>query len=97
MDGCIIITCKNNDDTITNVDERQNNYLTSIFPSASNPKSIKDAVFRYSSCSVKCGNMIDTDKLKEFGGYSVIRVYRDIFLAYDKVLKSLILIRNFVP
>ena len=92
----------NNDNTVTKVNERQEGWLTTLFPSASNPKNITDAVFKYDGLFrahlMKDGNKIDTRKFIEFEyNHSVIRVYRDIFLAFDKNTKSWVLLRIFVP
>ena len=43
---------------------------------------------------MKYSNKIDASKFIRFdGNYSIVRVYKDIFLAYDKGTKSWILIR----
>ena len=86
----------NNDNTVTKVSERQNEFLTTIFPSTSNPNNIQDAVFKYGHDIMKDGKKINTDGLIEFSYYSVIRVYKDVFLAYDKVTGSWVLFRMIV-
>ena len=90
------------DDTVTKVYEGQNEFFSAIFPSTSNPKNIKNAIFKYgnsySSNLIKCGNKINTKDLIRFNGYySVIRVYKDIFLAYDRSTWSWVLLRIIVP
>ena len=87
-----------NDDTITKVNEKQNGWFTILFPSSSSPRNIKDAVFKYWDDLMKDGNKIDTRKLIDPDpDYSVIRVYRDIFLAYDRNTQSWYLLRILVP
>ena len=88
----------NNYNTITKVNEKQDNGLKAIFPSISSPTNIKNAVFKYCDYLMKNGNKLDTSKLiKFYEDYSVIRVYRDIFLAYDRETNSWVLIRIIVP
>ena len=86
----------NNDNTITKVTGEQNNWITTLFPSASNPRNISNAMFKYDWDFIKCKSMMDTDDLMEFDYYSVVRVYRDIFLAYDYNINSWILVRILV-
>ena len=88
----------NNDNTVTKVDERRNRWLRALFPSTSNPTNIRDAVFKYWDVLMKDGNWIDTSRMIEFEyNYSVIRVYRDVFLAYDWKKESWVLVRIIVP
>ena len=87
----------NTDDTVTKVGGEQNNWLTALLPSTSSPKSVKDGVFMYENRLVKDGKEIDTSHLIRFNGYSTIRVYKDIFLVYDKSTKSWVLVRITVP
>ena len=78
------------------------NYLTALFPSYFNPKSVKDAAFVY--CSLfeednylaKDGEWIDTNHLIGFDCHSTIRVYKNIFLTYDKNTESWVLVRIIV-
>ena len=88
----------NNDNSVSEVNEIHNIYLSEIFPSTSNPKNIKNAAFKYGRSLVKGGNEIDKNELIEFEYYhSVIRIYKDIFLAYDKKTKSWVLVRIIIP
>lgn len=89
----------NMDDTLTRVDERQDDdWLTALLSSSSNPRNITDAVFKYGWDLIKCEDKIDTSNLIEFeANYSVIRVYGDIFLAYDNNTESWYLLRIIVP
>ena len=88
----------NNDNTITKVNENHDYPLTTLFSSMSDPKNIKNAMFKYGYDIVKSGNKIDTSELIGFGRfYSVIRIYRDIFLAYDTKTESWIIFRLIVP
>ena len=73
----------NIDDTVTLVDGKQCNALTALFPSASNSKSVRDAVFVYENYLVKGGKKIYTNGLIKFNGDSTIRMYRNVFLIYD--------------
>ena len=88
----------NNDNSITKVNGEQYSPLRTLFPTTSDPKNIKNAVFKYGSCIMRDGKKIDTSHVIDFGWYySVIRVYRDIFLAYDRKTWSWVLIRIVVP
>ena len=83
---------------MTKIYEGQRSWLTTIFPSASDPKSIQDAVFNYECGLIKCGKKIDTSELMGFENYSsFVRIYKDIFLAYDTKTKSWVLLRIHVP
>ena len=85
------------DNTVTKVGEGQSNFLSIIFPSTANSKNINDAIFKCWSKLMKDGNKIKTKKLIRFQDYySVVRVYRDIFLAYDKKTWSWVLLRIIV-
>lgn len=84
----------NKDDTVTKLNDNKGGNLTTIFPSTSNPKSIKNVVFKNGSVLVKHGKGIDTSKLIKFdANYSVIRVYSDIFLVYNKSIEAWCIIR----
>ena len=88
----------NNDNTITEVDEKEDDCFTALFPSTSSPRNIKDAVFEYGDVLVKNGYYLKTSKLMRFDYcHSVIRVYRDVFLAYDIITKSWVLLRIVTP
>ena len=87
----------NMDDTVTLVAEKQEYPLAALLPSTSNPKSVRDAVLMYGWNIVKDGRKIDTTHLIRFDWYSMVRVYKDIFLVYDKGTKSWVLIRILVP
>ena len=88
----------NNDDTITKVDEIQDKYPTTIFPPMSNSKNIKNAVFKYDNVLFKDGNKLYTSNFITFDWYpSVIRIYRDVFLAFDDDAKSWYILRITVP
>ena len=86
----------NMDNTITKLSERQDYGLTILFPLASNPENINNAIFKYCDL-MKYGNKIDISHLIRFGNYSVIRVYRDIFLVYEWNIESWVLVRIVVP
>ena len=99
---CFDDTCTytlNNDNSVTKVNEKQSNSLSVIFPLTSNPKNINNAVLKYGGDLIKCGNKLNTDDLIKFGGRSVIRIYKDIFLACDDrwLKKSWVLLRIHVP
>ena len=81
------------------MNKRQNYSLSTIFPSTSNPSNIKNTVFKdYSGDLIKGENDINTNDLIEFEyGYSFVRIFKDIFLAFDKNKESWYLIRIFVP
>ena len=74
----------NMDDTVTKIYERHDYGIKAVFPSSSNPKDFKSAVFEYDYHLMKGEKWINTSKLEIFRGtYSIVRVYSDIFLAYD--------------
>ena len=84
-------------DSVIKVNERQDGYLTTIFLSSSNPKNIRGDMFKYGDVLMKNGKKIDTSHLIEFeANYSIVRVYRDIFLVYDSNVNSWVLVRIFV-
>ena len=88
----------NNDNSVSKVNKWQIDDLATFFPSTSNPKNIKEAMFKYVNYLIKDGNEIETRKLIKFDWHhSVIRVYRDIFLVYDREKKSWVLLRIIVP
>ena len=87
----------NMDNTVTKVNEKQDTWPTTLFPLTSDPKNIKDVVFMYGNSLMKGGNMINTSKLICFGGnYSVVRIFKDIFLAYDDKTNSWVLFKMVV-
>lgn len=87
----------NTDNTVTKVNEEQND-LSTLFPSTSDINNINDVVFEYGGELRKNRNRIDTNKLIYFDDYySVIRVYRDVFLTYDWCKKSWVLVRIITP
>ena len=87
----------NVDDTVAQVVGKQYGTLAALFPSTSSPKSVKDAVFMYGECFMKDGKWINTYQPIKFYGRSIVRVYRDIFLAYDYKTRSWVLVRILVP
>lgn len=100
---CVFWYCDNStcildmNSTMTKVNNSSNDMPITLFPSTSNPKTIKDAVFKYGDHLVKNGDIIDTSNMINFDGYnSVVRIYRDIFLVYDCSVKSWILMRIIV-
>ena len=72
------------DNTVTKINDKQGGWFITLFPSMSVPKSTKDVVFKYKSYLVKCGNKLDTSNMigSEYN-YSVIKVYKGIFLAHN--------------
>ena len=83
----------NADGTVTRVGKRQANLLTTVFASGSNPKNIENAVFRHDCDLVKCKDKMDISHLIKPDWYSVVRVFKNVFLAYDTKTKSWILFR----
>lgn len=73
----------NNDNTVTRVSERHQLNLSTIFPSSSNPKNIKEAVFHHGREIFKGKNKVSTKHIIKFEWSTVIRVYRDVFITYD--------------
>ena len=88
----------NNGNAVARVNEDQGHSLAALFPSASNPGDIANAVFKYGEILVKNDNAINRSKPAEFARHgSVVRVYRDIFLCYDHDTSSWALLRFAVP
>ena len=88
----------NNDNTVKKVNKKQYEFLSVMFPSRSNPKNIKDAIFKHGYYLIKNGNEINKSKLTGLNPYcSVIRIYKDIFLVYDIKTSSWVLLRIIVP
>ena len=84
----------NMDNSVTKLNERRDDIPIILFPLATDPSNIKNAMFMYDKDFIRNKNKIDTSKLiKSDYCYSVIRVYRDIFLAYDKEIDAWVLIR----
>ena len=94
-DNCIYTL--NMDDTTTQVGGRQDHTLMALLPSSSDPKSVRGDVIIYEKYLAKVGKKVDTNHLIRFYGRSLVRVYRDIFLAYDGKTESWLLIRITVP
>lgn len=83
----------NMDDSVTTMDEKPYSLLTVMFPSNSNPYNINDAGFKCFDIIEKNRKMLNTRNLIRFDGHcSVVRIYRDIFLSYDKNTNSWVLI-----
>ena len=87
----------NIDGTITKVRGRQDNNLSTLFPSLYNPKDMKDAVFKYGSDLMKNENKIIINHLINFAWGSIVRVYKDVFLTYDHNTKSWVIFRIAAP
>lgn len=89
----------NMDNTVTKLNDKEDNWLTALFPSASNPKNMNNAVFKYWDELMK-GNhsWTYTKHVMNFDyHYAVMRVYKDIFLAFDRNIKSWVLVRIVTP
>lgn len=81
------------DNEVIKLFEKRDSPLRAIFPLTSNSNNIKNVAFKYGYNLMRFGETIDINYLIEFEGcYSVIRVYRDIFLAYDENTESWVLI-----
>ena len=69
-------------------------HLTAILPSSSSPRDIGDAVFKYGTRLLRGGKTLDTERLVALSsGCSIVRVYRDVFLALDRSTGSWVLVR----
>lgn len=71
----------NNTISITSI-ENEKDFVT-MFPSAANPHNITNAVFMNSKRFIKAGNRLNTRDIMKFHGRTVVRVYEDVFLAFD--------------
>lgn len=88
----------NMDNSITELDKILSYGITTLFPSTSNPKNIKHAAFKCRWDFTKDGNKINTGNLITFQeNYSVIRIYRDIFLVFDEKTWSWVILRIVTP
>lgn len=86
----------NRNSTVTRVSERHEGDLTAMFPSAAEPGNIARAVLKYWDF-VKGGNSVSMNRLMEFDGDSVVRVFRDVFLGYDYETRSWAVFRLINP
>lgn len=82
--------------------EKDNDYyyhdMDAIFPSNSDPEDIDRAIFRFGRDLVQNREKIDIRHLIQLDwDRSIVRIYRDIFLAYDRKTESWVLLRVFVP
>ena len=96
-DGCTYTL--NMDNEVTKVNEKQVGLLTVLFPSGTEPTNIRNGVFKYSDDTIiKGGSKIDTSHLVDFkGNCPAVRVYRDVFLAYNHNTKSWVLVQISTP
>ena len=86
------------DNAVSEVDERQDFGLTTLFPSSTDPTDLRKAAIKYYNHLVFGGKKVEFEKpfkLEDF--HSVVRVYRDIFLLYDKNTNSWVLSRIIIP
>lgn len=87
----------NTDYTIKRKDGRQIGFLTTIFPLTSNPRNVADAVFMRGGL-VRFENRLDISHLMDPDwNYPIVRIYKDIFLCYDKSTESWVLFRLITP
>lgn len=88
----------NMDNTIKMVKKEQGGSLKTVFPLTSKPKNIEDALFKFndphSSYLLSLGGKL-LPKLNNY--YPIVRVYRDVFLAYNESIESWILVRIVTP
>lgn len=87
----------NEDNTVTRVNRNNTFVLTTMFPSSSKPKNAKNAVFKYELGLMKGESMIDTNHLVKFKHSSIVRIYKDVFLAYDRDVLGWVIFRLVVP
>lgn len=88
----------NMDNSVTRINKMQDGIPIGLLPSASNQKNITDSVLKYRYNLVKSGNVFNINDLMSFGDcFSIVRVYKDIFLTYYQCIKSWVLFRIFVP
>lgn len=86
------------DNSTERIGIRQNEWLVTVFPSSSNPDDFENAVLKYSKRLIKDGKEISSRQDIEFcGGCSIVRIYKDVFLAYDENMDSWVLTRILVP
>ena len=88
----------NTDNTASKVGGRQYFYLTTVFPSSTHPGDLGKAAFKYENYLVLGGKRMEFGEPFLFEDcYSVVRVYRDVFLLYDRNTRSWVLSRIVVP
>lgn len=81
------------DGALAEVGGSQSGFLNTAFPSP-HSRSVGDALLKYNSYLVRGGREVGTGGLVALEyNYSVVRVYRDTFLAYDRGTKSWLLTR----
>ena len=71
--------------------------LTTMFPSFSEPRNAKNAVFKHGANLVKGENTMGINHLVKFEHSSIARIYKDVFLAYDRDVLEWVIFRLVVP
>ena len=72
--------------------------FTSLFVSSINPKDLSKCVLKYSNYLIKGGKRIEPRKPIYFEDfYSVMRIYRDVFLLLDRNTNNWVLSRILIP
>lgn len=87
----------NTDYTIERMSGRPTGFLTIVFPLTSNSRNVADVVFMRAGL-VRCENELDISHLiNSDWNYPIVRIYRDIFLCYDKSTESWVLFHLITP
>ena len=83
---------------VINMDRADLDIAENILPSNSNSKNITDAVFLCHNSIILGEKTIEVKQMNALcEGHSLVRIYKDVFLVYNKEIKSWVLIRIFVP
>ena len=86
------------DGAATEVRGRVHKTLTTLLPSAASTRGIRDAVLKCGRSFVRGGARVDAGRLVGLDGWhSVVRVYRDVLLVYDRGAGAWALVRVRVP
>ena len=76
-----------------------NGLLLDIFPSSSDPENLEKAAFRYNNYFVikGVGDVCVNGPIELESKQSIVRVYRDIFILFDRKLCKWVFSRIIIP
>eukprot|EP00766_Chilomastix_caulleryi_P005562 gnl/Chilomastix_caulleri/7116.p1 GENE.gnl/Chilomastix_caulleri/7116~~gnl/Chilomastix_caulleri/7116.p1 ORF type:complete len:128 (-),score=27.40 gnl/Chilomastix_caulleri/7116:93-476(-) len=94
-----ICTVDDDDDVITPVlEQKQSGFLTNFIPSLTHPMDIGVGLLKYDTHFVFGGREVaPRDPIKLEPNHSLVRIYKDVFIAYDKNIYEWVLTRIIVP
>lgn len=86
------------DNSVSTLERGPESVLRTLFPSGTSHASIKKAAIKYGCSLMYGGKKVDFERPFKFESwYSVVRIYRDIFLLYDDITKDWVLSRIVIP